>query len=170
MELRHRIRSRYIFGIVYFVFLFGFIAMNVIFADTSNTLASAEALNADSVLLIPDIDLKADVVQLSLVDGELKTPDYIAGSFQRSENKTLIIGHATTVFSKLNQASLNNIVVYNNGVYRIVSKYVAPKSDINMSKLLKRADRDTLVLMTCAGESLGDKDATHRLIITAIRE
>ena len=41
------------------------------------------------------------------------------------------------------------------------------KSDIKMSNVLKAEEKDTLVLMTCAGTPVGDKDATHRLIVTA---
>ena len=33
--------------------------------------------------------------------------------------------------------------------------------------VLQAESNDTIVLMTCAGQDLGNKDATHRLIITA---
>ena len=38
-----------------------------------------------------------------------------------------------------------------------------------MNKILEASDKDTVVLMTCAGKDLGNGDASHRLIVTAIR-
>ena len=42
-----------------------------------------------------------------------------------------------------------------------------PKAKIDMRDVLQAESNDTIVLMTCAGQDLGNKDATHRLIITA---
>jgi sortase (surface protein transpeptidase) len=36
-----------------------------------------------------------------------------------------------------------------------------------MMDLLKKEDREALVVMTCAGELLGGGEATHRLIVNA---
>ncbi len=36
-----------------------------------------------------------------------------------------------------------------------------------MTEILSGASVDTIILMTCAGDSLPNQDATHRLIITA---
>ncbi len=47
---------------------------------------------------------------------------------------------------------------------------VKEKSMISMSELLKADDKETIVIMTCAGESLENGDATHRLIVTAVAE
>mgnify|MGYP003312839861 CR=1 FL=1 len=44
------------------------------------------------------------------------------------------------------------------------------KSMINMAEILQEEDKDTLVLMTCAGEDLGNGDSTHRLLVTATGE
>lgn len=38
-----------------------------------------------------------------------------------------------------------------------------------MSTLLTPTSQDTIILMTCAGTDLGNGDASHRLIITAVR-
>ena len=38
-----------------------------------------------------------------------------------------------------------------------------------MPKLLSASNEKTIVIMTCAGEDLGKGDATHRLILTAIK-
>ena len=37
-----------------------------------------------------------------------------------------------------------------------------------MGKILASTNRDSLVLMTCAGEDYGDGNYSHRLIINAI--
>ena len=41
------------------------------------------------------------------------------------------------------------------------------KADVDMNKMLAPAEKDTLVIMTCAGMDLGNGDATHRLVLTA---
>ena len=45
---------------------------------------------------------------------------------------------------------------------------VQEKSEIDMLKLLKKDENDSIVLMTCAGELYKDGDASHRLIVTAV--
>ena len=170
MELRCQIRSKYIFAIVYFACLFGFLILNVKLSGAIDTHAEAQTFDAGSTLIIPEIGLKTGVTELALEDGKLNTPDYIAGSFSRSDNKTLIIGHRATAFNGLNEANIGGEVIYLGNIYKILSKTVMEKSSISMNTLLRRAERDTLVLMTCAGESLDNNDATHRLIITAVLE
>ncbi len=170
MELKHQIRSKYIFGIIYFACLFGFLFLNVRLSGAVNTHADSQNFDVNTTLIIPQIGLKTGVTELSLEDGRLNTPDYVAGSFSRSDNKTLIIGHRATAFSGLDTVSTGEEVVYSGNIYKIVSKTVVEKSNISMNALLRRAERDTLVLMTCAGESLENNDATHRLIITAVQE
>lgn len=121
-------------------------------------------------LSIPGIDLTADVADLHLTDGELKTPDTIVGSYSRSENKTLLIGHSTTVFQDLDQVKIGDVVSYNGKEYKVNRLQYIIKEAIDMSELLAAEDEDTLVIMTCAGKLLDGGDATHRFIVTAVGE
>ena len=120
-------------------------------------------------LEIPAIGLVSDVTKLELENGELNTPDTIVGSFTRAENKTLLIGHSTTVFENLKDVGLNQEITYNDSVYRVVAIDMVQKSEINMNKVLRSAKKDTIIIMTCAGELLDGGDATHRLMVTAVR-
>ena len=134
-------------------------------------LQPAEAVKSYEIsaeLSIPSIDLTSDVTALQLEDHELKTPDTIVGSFSRAENKTLLIGHSSTVFQDLNKVKFGDRIVYN-GEYVVNKIEVLEKNDINMSNLLAAAEEDTIVIMTCAGADLGNGDATHRLIVTAVK-
>ena len=85
----------------------------------------------------------------------------------KNENKTLLIGHSTTVFSELNRVQLKDKIIYDGRDYLVNKIETWKKELINMGRLLKAEEKDTIVLMTCAGELLGEGDATHRLIITA---
>ena len=87
--------------------------------------------------------------------------------YSEAENKTLLIGHSSTVFKNLDEAEVGDAIWYNGHGYQIVDTDTLLKSEINMDKLLKSEDTDTLVIMTCAGEELDNYDATHRLILTA---
>ena len=55
-----------------------------------------------------------------------------------------------------------------NGIGVVINGLPAGEK-IDMDKLLKTSRQDTVVIMTCAGKLLDGGDATHRLIITAIR-
>ena len=118
-------------------------------------------------LEIPLINLTSDVTELKLEHGELKTPDMSVGSFSRAENKTLLIGHAGTVFAELEDLNVGDEIIYKSMMYRVESIILQEKSMISMHEILKAEDIDTLILMTCAGEPLENNDATHRLIVTA---
>ncbi len=133
-------------------------------------LQPAEAVNYEiaSQLEIPAIGLVSDVTELSLENGKLNTPETIVGSYTRSNNKTLLIGHSTTVFENLKNVELNQEITYNDGIYRVVAIDMILKSDVDMNQLLKSAEKDTVVIMTCAGELLEGGDATHRLVVTAV--
>ena len=130
--------------------------------------AEAVQSTATTELKIPSISLTADVTELQLNNGKLDTPDTIVGSYSRARNKTLLIGHSTTVFGNLKDVKLNHTITYNDTNYRVVSIRMTRKENIKMSELLEPADRDTLVIMTCAGQLLDNNDATHRLLLTAI--
>lgn len=168
MELKHRIRSRHVFAIVYFACLFGFLIFNIANSNTSDTHADSQNFNADASIIIPSIGLRANVFNMTLEDGELNVPDYDAGSYSRADNKTFITGHRSTVFSDLDETNVGDEIIYEGRLYQIISSVVMRKPDVSMNNILRATTRDTLVLMTCAGESLENKDATHRLIITAV--
>ncbi|MBO4276142.1 sortase [Candidatus Saccharibacteria bacterium] len=118
-------------------------------------------------LEIPLVNLTSDVTELKLEHGELKTPDTIVGSFTRAKNKTLLIGHAGTVFSELRNLHIGDEIIYKSMIYKVESMITQEKSMISMREILAAEDEDTLILMTCAGEPLDNNDATHRLIVTA---
>ena len=102
-----------------------------------------------------------------MIDRKLTPPETIAGSYSQNENKTLIIGHSSTVFKKLEQVRLGNEIKYGDKTYIVTNTVTLEKSQVDMSSVLATSESNTLVLMTCAGDPLPDQDATHRLLITA---
>ena len=162
MELKRHLDLRYIFVGVYVLFFLIYIVLGLQPAE------AAVSYEVSANLSIPSIGLNSDVTSLSLRDGHLDTPDTIVGSFSRAKNKTLLIGHSTTVFEHLDSVQIGDEIVYNDRVYSVISREIQAKADISMARLLQAADNEMLVLMTCAGELLDGGDATHRLIITAV--
>ena len=162
VELRKHFNLQYVFVGLYILFFCAYVVVGLNPAGALDYVISSD-------LKIPSIGLKTDVAALSIEDGNLNTPDTIVGSYSRFKNTTLLIGHSTTVFRHLDNLQIGDEIVYNNSSYYIVSRRIQEKTDISMAKLLKESYADTLVLMTCAGELLGNGDATHRLIVTAIR-
>ena len=163
MELRKHLDSRFVFVSLYVFALILYIIYG---------LQPAEAVNYDisTSLRIPNIDLVADVTALELNGGKLDTPDTIVGSYSNHSNKTLLIGHSTTIFNRLDEIKLEDELEYDSVLYRVIAIDLMLKSNVNMEKLLEFEKKDTLVLMTCAGTLLNGGDATHRLIITAVRK
>lgn len=161
MELKKRLNIKTVLMGLYAVFFIAYIIVGL------NPVEAAQSYEISAELNIPSINLSSDVTALQLEDRELKTPDTIVGSFSRAENKTLLIGHSSTVFQNLNKVKLGEEIDYDNHIYIAQKIETLEKSEIDMSKLLARANKDTLIIMTCAGTDLGNGDATHRLIITA---
>ena len=162
MELKRHFDLRYIFVGLYVLLFVTYIIVGLQPAE------AAANYEISANLSIPAIGLRSDVTELTLRDGNLDTPDTIVGSYSRADNKTLLIGHSTTIFERLNEIRLGDTIEYDNASYTVISYKIQAKPDISMAHLLKRADEDTIVLMTCAGELLENGDATHRLIITAV--
>ena len=133
-------------------------------------LQPAEAANYDvaTELVIPSIRLESDVVTLHLEHRELKTPDTIVGRYARAENKTLLVGHSTTVFQDLDEVQVGDVVHYDELDYVVTETKVVAKNEVDMMGLLEETDEETIVIMTCAGELIGGGDATHRLLVTAV--
>ena len=160
MELKRRFSFRKFFTIIYIVSFLAYIGFYIVSPD-------GIAYMFDGGLLIPSIDLTSGVTKLELKNNKLDTPDSIVGSYARNTNKTLLIGHSSTVFKNLDQVNVSDTVIYNNIKYAITNVETFKKSDISMSNILKSEEKNTLILMTCAGTPVGEKDATHRLIVTA---
>lgn len=129
--------------------------------------AEAKSYEISGALKIPEISLETDVTTLNLNENRLETPETIAGAYSRNENKTLLIAHSTTAFKNLKYIKNGAEIVYNDKIYNVTDIKTYKKSEISMSKLLKSEEKETLILMTCAGEPIGELDATHRLIVTA---
>lgn len=163
MELKRRLNPRVIFVVVYILAFAAYIMIGLRSAEAANHVVSAE-------LNIPEIGLTSDVAELTRNGDELTTPDQIVGSYSRANNKTLLIGHSTTVFRNLSNVKLGAEVNYDNTTYKVVAIDMAPKSNVNMNKILAGTDKNTIIIMTCAGQLLGDSDATHRLMVTAIEQ
>ena len=160
MELRKHFNFRRLFVGLYVV-LFGiYIIVGLQPVQASDYEISGE-------LEIPSIGLVSDVTEIEMEGRKLDVPDAMVGSFASAENKTLLVGHSTTVFDNLDEVSLRDEIVYNGKIYKVSGITWALKERVHMSELLKREDEDTLVIMTCAGELLDGGAATHRLIITA---
>ena len=150
------------------VFVIVTILVTAVYFAVGLSPARATEYEIDATVEIPSIDLSADVTKLSLTDEGLATPDTIAGSYSRSEDKTLLIGHSTTVFQDLDEVKLGDEIYYDGNKYKVVEISYLRKEDIVMSEILKSEKKETLLLMTCAGTLLPGGDATHRLIIRAV--
>lgn len=162
MELRHRLDPRKIFVGLYIMAFAAYIIIGLQPADAAN-------YNVTGQLSIPSINLTSDVTEINLHDHKLDTPDTIVGSYSNTKHKTLLIGHSTTIFTELDQVHLKDQIIYNNQAYRVTSIDMIRKQTVNMSEILSETNQDTIVIMTCAGQLLGGGDATHRLMLTAIR-
>ena len=159
MELKaRRVSFRKVFTILYMAAFLVYIFVG---------LQPAEAISFSGALAIPSVDLITPVTALELKDHKLNTPNTIVGSYTKNDNKTLLIGHSTTVFKDLSYVNNGDKIYYNDKNYQIVSIETIAKPDIDMNELLSPAKHNTLVIMTCAGDLVDETDATHRLIVTA---
>ena len=97
----------------------------------------AAEYNINGRLSIDSISLETSVAELANSTDGLKTPEKIAGSYSLRDNKTLIIGHSTTVFEKLDGIDLGDEINYNGKIYYVESIQVVEKNKINMNKILQ---------------------------------
>ena len=160
-----RLRRRYLDARLGFVMLACIVT--VIYFAVGLSPARAAIYDTSGTVEIPSIGLNSDVTTLSLTSEGLQTPDTIVGSYTRG-NKTLLIGHSTTVFQDLDDVKLGDIIYYNGEKYKVSTISVARKEDIIMSELLRPDEQESLVVMTCAGTLLEHGDATHRLMLDAV--
>ena len=160
MELKRRFDVRKLLITVYVLTFLAYLVVG---------LQPAEAAKYDvsGRIEIPSIGLKSNVTKLKLEEHKLSTPDTIVGSYTQAHNKTLLIGHASSVFSDLNMLTVGEGIYYEDKEYVVQKIELYRKEDIDMEEILQGEDRDTIVVMTCAGEVYG-ADASHRLIVTAM--
>ena len=153
----------------YAVAAFAFITIGLQPVRSAEAVYAEESTYADATLEIPAINLSTPVMQSTMSDNILSVPEQIAASYSSSENKALIFGHSSTVFSNLKSISENDTITYRDKSYHVTNITEQEKSNINMADILAPADQDTIILMTCSGEKIPGTsgDHTHRLIITA---
>ena len=162
MELKRRFDWRKAVTILYIVAFLIYVAVGLSPAEARHYEISGE-------LSIPSIGLTSDVTTLELVDNRLETPDTIVGSFSKYSSKIFLVGHSSSVFKNLNGIGLDDYIYYNGEIFKVTKAETLLKSNVNMNAILAPSKDTTLVIMTCAGERVGEKDATHRLIVTAIK-
>lgn len=161
MELRKRFNAKAFLAV-------GYVLVAVIYIVIGLQPARAIQYDAYTQIIIPEIELVSDVTKLTLDNNALNTPDTIVGSYSRNQNKTLLIGHSTSVFQNLKEVKMYSEILYNGNRYVVTEIKTMGKSEINMNQILKSEDRETLIIMTCAGELFENGDATHRLLVTAV--
>lgn len=135
--------------------------------------AFATTINSPNASLrIAEIGLNVPVTPVEIMDGQLETPEKLVGSYTNG-GKVFLYGHNTGVFRQLDRLAQGDWIWYGEGGARqqyIVERVeVLPVEEVKMSRLLADDGGSQLVLMTCAGKSLGDGDATHRLVVFARR-
>lgn len=153
----------------YFIAGFAFITIGLQPSQSANSVYAAEAAGATATLDAPSINLSAPVTDVPLVGKNLEVPEQIAGAYSLHTNKTLIIGHSSTIFSSLKDLQVGQQFTYKSTSFTIKSISEKKKEDISMQEVLSAADTPTVVLMTCSGDTIPNTngDHTHRLIITA---
>ena len=155
---------------IYFVAAFAFVTIGLQPVKNSEAVYATESEMATALLSIDSINLYAPVKPITLNSKELEVPEQIAGSYSVHQNKTLIVGHSSTIFSTLSSVKTGEKISYSGKEYTITDITEKQKQDIIMKDILKAEGTDTLILMTCSGDKIenSSSDHTHRLIITAI--
>ncbi|MBR3264055.1 sortase [Candidatus Saccharibacteria bacterium] len=155
--------------LTYFVAAFVFLTIGLQPIKNSEAVYASEAESAINVLSIDSISLSAPVKAVMLNGKTLEVPEQIAGAYSVYNNKTLIIGHSSTIFANLKNVKLGEKISYNGKEFTINDIREEKKEDIIMKDILREETTDTVILMTCSGEKIEGTsgDHTHRLIITA---
>lgn len=160
MELKRRVSLRKYITIFYTAALFMYLVLGL-------QPAGATHYDVSGQLRIPGINLVSDVTTLELKDHKLATPDTIVGSYSRYDSKIFLIGHSSTVFKNLNQVKIDDVIYYNDKEYAVNRTETLAKGAVDMEKMVGAEKSNTLTIMTCAGQSIGEHDASHRFIVTA---
>ncbi len=129
--------------------------------------AEAVSYESSGILSIPSINLTSEVAKLELTDHQLVTPQTIPGSYYKWKSKVLIIGHSPTIFTDLESVKIGEKIEYKDEKYIIYDIKTLPKEAVDMEEILKQSPQKTIISMTCAGEPIGNLDATHRLLVYA---
>lgn len=153
----------------YFLAAFAFVTIGLQPAKDTSAVYATEAESATALLTIDSISLNAPVKQVMLNGKTLEVPEQIAGAYSVHDNKTLIIGHSSTIFARLDELKTGDKIAYSGKEYTIRAIEEKLKQDITMKDILQAEKKDTLILMTCSGEKIDGtaSDHTRRLIITA---
>lgn len=122
-----------------------------------------------SRLQIPKIGLSTAVRDLEPKDNQLPTPNYIAGAYSKFSSKKLLIGHSSTVFTRLSELQIGDQFIFDDKIYQIEKRAILKKQDISMQKILAPESNEKVVLMTCFGKQIDEQDYEERLIFTATR-
>ena len=146
-------------GILYFAVVAGFTAY--VFMPKAVDASSEERL------FMPSIGLIARVKDIERTGNQLIAPDTIAGAYQPTNHKTVIIGHSTTIFKGLKDIDDEAEFTFDSVKYKVKSIEIVEKRYVNMEDIVSETPVKTVVLMTCYGEPLGGQDFTHRLVNTA---
>ncbi|MBR0403218.1 class F sortase [Candidatus Saccharibacteria bacterium] len=135
-------------------------------------LQPAQAVDVDGLpsLSIPTVGIDTPVAESTLDGKQLSVPDRIAAAYSTDPSKLFLMGHSATVFKTLKNIRKGDEVYYNGNTYVVSDITTKPKSEISMKEILAPAEQETVIIMTCAGRSLGANDYTHRLIVTAERK
>ncbi|MBR0461036.1 class F sortase [Candidatus Saccharibacteria bacterium] len=152
--------------IAFAVFCGIFVPIYFIIGLQPATAADPAEFNYDT-LNIANINLTAPVKPITLnSEHRLVAPDTIAGAYSNSLNKTLIIGHSSTIFANLHTTQVGDVLTYADHTYVVTAMTYQPTEQIDMSDILAPAQRPTLIIMTCAGTPING-EYPERLIITA---
>lgn len=162
-KLLDGIKLKHVFTLLYFLCFFVYLVVGL-------SPAKAAEYEAATEIKIPAIGLVSDVVTLHVQDNTLPTPDEIVGRYTVTPHKTLLIGHSATVFQRLGEIRNGDTIYYDDTTYMVTHRQTYLRENIVMKDLLAAAEKDTIVIMTCAGQDLGGGEATHRLIVTAVAE
>ncbi|MBR3220403.1 class F sortase [Candidatus Saccharibacteria bacterium] len=122
---------------------------------------------APNRLFIPSINLSTPVDDVSKTGQKISVPEVIAGAYSENTNKTLLLGHSSTVFERLGDLKIGDSLVFDDNSYRITKIITVTKAEIDMSDVLAPAEQPTIILMTCTGQHIAGHDYTHRIVITA---
>ena len=122
MEIRHSFDVKKCILCAYFVTFLAYLIIGFVPAGATDYIVSAR-------ISIPAINLLSDVTTLEKDGRTLHTPDTIVGSYSESENKTLLIGHSSTVFKNLDEAEVGDAIWYNGHGYQIVEADTLLKSE-----------------------------------------
>ena len=140
MELKKRLNPRAVLMGLYTIVFGAYVIWGLQPAEAAQSYEISAELN------IPSISLVSGVTTLQIENHGLKTPDTIVGSFSLTENRTLLIGHSSTVFQNLNKTRLGDEIIYDGNKYIVEKIEVLEKADVDMSKILSPAEKDTLMI------------------------